>query len=68
MWRGFAVKKGTPEVAVKWYQDLVQKVTDDPEWRKFWEPYGIKVVNYKSDKFNGIVKQDIKEFKEYLGK
>ncbi|RKX81484.1 MAG: tripartite tricarboxylate transporter substrate binding protein [Spirochaetes bacterium] len=68
MWRGFAVKKETPEAAVKWYQDLVQKVTDDPEWRKFWEPYGIKVVNYKSDKFNSMVSQDIKEFKEYLGK
>jgi len=68
MRRGFAVKKETPEAAVKWYQDLVQKVTDDPEWRKFWEPYGIKVVNYKSDKFNSMVSQDIKEFKEYLGK
>ncbi len=68
MWRGFAVKKGTPEEALKWYDDLFTKVTNDPDWRKFWEVGGIKVVYYKKDKFEEIIKNDQKEFEKYLKK
>ena len=35
LWRGLAVKKGTPGNVVKWYDDLFAKVTEDPEWREF---------------------------------
>ena len=38
---------------------MFAKVTDDPEWREFWEPYGIDVVHYKTDKFADIVNADI---------
>ena len=68
MWRGFALQQDVPANAVKWYDDLFAKVTDDPEWREFWEPYGIDVVHYKSDQFGRIVEQDIADFKNYLNK
>ena len=68
MWRGFVVKKGTPEEALKWYNDLFTKVTKDSDWRKFWEIGGIDVVYYKKDKFEQIVKQDAEEFQKYLKK
>ena len=32
MWRGYAVKKGTPAGMIKWFQDLCDKVSADPEW------------------------------------
>ncbi|KKL54970.1 hypothetical protein LCGC14_2260130, partial [marine sediment metagenome] len=48
MWRGFALKKGVPATVVKWYDNLIAKVTKDAEWREFWEPYGIKIVHYKT--------------------
>jgi tripartite-type tricarboxylate transporter receptor subunit TctC len=68
MWRGFAVKKGTPGNVVKWYDDLFAKVTEDPEWREFREPYGIDVVHYTTDKFTDIVNSDIADFANYLSK
>ncbi len=66
MWRGFAVKKGIPEIAKKWYANLFEKVSQDKDWRGFWEPYGIKVTYYGSDKFNEMVKKDLADFKAYL--
>jgi len=68
MWRGFAVKKGTPEYALKWYDDLFKKVTEDPEWREFWEVGGIDLVYYSPEKFEKIIEQDVKDFTVYLKK
>jgi len=68
MWRGFAVKKCTPEYALKWYDDLFKKVTEDPEWRKFWEVGGIDLVYYSIEKFEKIIEQDVKDFTVYLKK
>jgi len=68
MWRGFAVKKGTPEEALKWYDTLFSKVTQDSDWRKFWEVGGIDVVYYKQEKFEKIIKQDAEDFRKYLKK
>lgn len=59
MWRGFAVKKGTPKEAIRWFQDLVDKVTADPEWRKFFYDQAIEVVSYREDKFTPIVRQGL---------
>ena len=67
MWRGFALKKGTPPEALAWYDELFRNVTDDPDWRGFWEKGGIDVVYYGSDKFTQIVNQDAEEFAHYLG-
>jgi putative tricarboxylic transport membrane protein len=66
MWRGFAIKKGIPEEALKFYHDLIAKVTNDPTWRKYIEEAGADPVFYKDDKFKEIVKEDIKDFADIL--
>ena len=66
MWRGFAIKKGIPEEARKFYHDLISKVTNDPTWRKYIEDAGAAPVFYKEDKFKEFVKEDIKDFTEIL--
>lgn len=63
MWRGFAVKAGTPASVVAWYEDLFAKITNDADWKKTYESDGIAVVNWKKDKFNKLVADDLAEAK-----
>ncbi len=67
-WRGFALKKGTPDKVIAWYDDLFDKITADPDWRQFNEKDGMQVVHFKKDRFNSIVQGDIKDFKDYFKK
>ena len=66
MWRGFAMKKGSPEEAMAWWEDLLKKVAADPEWREFLEKDGIDVVDYGRPEFNAQVKKDIEDATHYL--
>lgn len=68
MWRGFALKKGTPPEIVEWYSHLFQKVSADPDWKEFWERGGIDVEFIGGDEFTDIVKQDVETFEYYLTK
>ncbi len=43
----FCSKEGTPEHVITWYEDLFEKVTNDPAWRETYEKDGIDVVNGK---------------------
>lgn len=67
MWRGFAIKQGSPSYALDWYDGLFEKVTADPQWRAFWEQGGIRVDYVKGEQFASIVSQDHEEFSHYLG-
>ena len=66
MWRGFAVKKGTPPEAIAWLQDLVEKVAKDPEWKSFFEEQAIEVVAYNTDEFTRFVKKDLEDAQKYF--
>lgn len=68
MWRGFAIKKGAPEEAYKWWEDLNKKVAKDPEWRNFLVRDGIFVCDWGRDKFNKQVKADIETAQRFLNK
>ncbi|GHS96724.1 hypothetical protein AGMMS50276_15580 [Synergistales bacterium] len=68
MWRGFCVKKGTPEEAMVWWEDLLKKVAADPDWRSFLEPDGIEVVDWGRDKFTEQVKKDVDDSLTYMKK
>lgn len=68
MWRGFAVKKGTPDNIVAWYDALFEKVTQDADWRQFFEKNGMELVHYTRDRFNGMIQSEINDFKAYLKK
>jgi hypothetical protein len=67
MWRGFAVKKGCPDSALVWYDELFQRITADEQWRSFWEDEGMQVVYRGTTEFTPIVHRDREEFQHYLG-
>ncbi|MDR1733007.1 MAG: tripartite tricarboxylate transporter substrate binding protein [Synergistaceae bacterium] len=66
MWRGFCVKKGTPEEAMVWWENLLKKVAADPEWRSYLEADGIEVVDWGREKFTEQVKKDVEDSLLYL--
>ena len=68
MWRGFAVKRGTPPAVLAWYEDLFRRVTGDPEWRALWEKSGIEVLYHGSDRFTATVREDERDFAYYLSR
>ncbi len=66
IWRGFAVKKGTPDAVIAWYDDLFEKVSKDKDWIAAYAPKGNQLVHYTRDKFNKIVEEDYNGYKETL--
>lgn len=68
MWRGFALKKGTPPEIVAWYDDLFKKVTADPDWIRFWAKGGLDVTYLPEPEFSKLVAEDAKVFEYYLKK
>ena len=63
MWRGFAVKKGTPDSVIAWYEDLFEKVTYDPDWIAAYAPQGNVLVNMPREEFNALVLKDYQAYK-----
>ena len=59
MWRGYAVKKGTPEEAIKWWQDLCEKVKNDLDWIEYITSKSYVVQNIGTEEFTAQVKQDM---------
>lgn len=59
MWRGYAVKKGTPAEMIAWWQDLCQKITEDPDWIAFFADKSIAVHNLTTEAFTQQVKDDV---------
>lgn len=66
MWRGFMVKKGIPEEASAFYNDLFEKVNNDPEWQEYVQRGGAVPLFDKADKFLATVQKDQQEFAEVL--
>jgi tripartite-type tricarboxylate transporter receptor subunit TctC len=66
IWRGFAMRKGTPEPVLQWFDDLVRKVHADPDWRSQWENEGINVVYKPAEEFRKVVEADRILFRETL--
>jgi len=59
MWRGYAVKKGTPAEAIAWWQDLCEKVKNDPDWIEYNTNKSYVVQNVGTEEFTAQVKQDM---------
>ncbi len=66
MWRGYAVKAGTPAEFIAWWQDLCEKVTNDPEWIEFFNEKSIVVHNKTSEDFLAELKADMAAHLEVL--
>ena len=66
MWRGYAVKKGTPAEAIAWWQDLCEKVKNDPDWIEYNTNKSYVVQNIGIEEFTAQVKKDAMEHFEIL--
>ena len=66
MWRGYAVKAGTPAEFIEWWQDLCEKITNDPEWIEFFDAKSIVVHNKTSEAFLAELKADMAAHLEVL--
>lgn len=67
MWRGFAVKSGTHENVIAWYDDLFAKVSADQEWIDHFERDGMQIMHQRSEAFNNMINSQIVELERYLG-
>lgn len=68
MWRGFAVRRGVPSAALDWYATLFQQVTDDQDWRAFWERSAIAPVYQGPEAFGRQVHRDRDDFAHQLAR
>ncbi len=66
MWRGFAVRKGTPPDIVAFLEDLLYKVSQDEEWLTFVEANSSVAVFYDHDEFTALVERDGVSSVKYL--
>ena len=66
MWRGYAVKKGTPPEMIAWFQDLVAKITVDPEWIEFNAGSAIAPVAIFTEEFTKTVEETMTETEYFL--
>lgn len=65
MWRGFAIKKGIPEEAQKFYQNLFEQLQANPDWQKHVSAMSIDPVYLGPAPFYDVVETDKKEVAEW---
>ena len=66
MWRGYAVKAGTPEGMIVWFQDLCDKISADPEWIEYMNNQLIAVRTDHTEDFTKIVEDEVSSTIEVL--
>jgi tripartite-type tricarboxylate transporter receptor subunit TctC len=66
LWRGFAVKKGTPDDRVSKITSILKKVTSDSEWKEFLKSNSIQPLNDSADLFAASVQAQIADDKKHL--
>lgn len=66
MWRGFAVRKDTPDAICIWLTDLLHKVSQNPEWTEFVANNSAENVFYEQDEFTALVNRDSHDSLKYL--
>lgn len=66
IWRGFALREGTPEPVRAWYAELIRRVSADPDWVEGWASEGVTLEYRDSERFTRMVARDREEFSYYL--
>ena len=66
MWRGYAVKKGTPPEMIEWFQDLVAKITQDQEWIDFNTANAVSPVAIFTEEFTKTIEETMAENERFL--
>lgn len=68
MWRGYAIKKGTPEKAIKYLSTVLKKVSQDPDWKAYCKDVYSFADYIGPEEFSKNVKIESKETVSYLKK
>ena len=58
MWRGYAVKKGTPAGMITWFQDICDKVSADKEWINYMTGNKLTVLTERTTAFTATVEKE----------
>lgn len=66
IWRGIAVKAGTPDDVVAAIQQAVDKVTSSEEWKKFQQDQLQNSPDWKEEEFTKRVKVDLEQQSKFL--
>ncbi|KAA3662051.1 MAG: hypothetical protein DWQ10_03320 [Calditrichaeota bacterium] len=66
LWRGYAVKRGTPSKVMNFLSDLFEKISADPEWIKFISATSAHPVFFAEDEFSKRVKENQIQARKYL--
>ncbi|WP_209021279.1 tripartite tricarboxylate transporter substrate binding protein [Paracoccus ravus] len=66
IWRGIAVKAGTPDEVVASIQTAIDKVTASEDWKKFQEEQFQDSPNWTEAEFTERTKKDLEEQREFL--
>lgn len=59
MWRGYAVKKGTPSGMITWFQDICDKVSADKEWIDYMAGNKLTVLTERTKAFTVTVEKEV---------
>ena len=59
MWRGYAVKKGTPSGMITWFQDICDKVSADKEWIDYMAGNKLTVLTERTHAFTVTVEKEV---------
>jgi tripartite-type tricarboxylate transporter receptor subunit TctC len=59
MWRGYAVRRGTPPEMIRWFQNLVTQITADPEWISYNAGNAIAPTAIFTTQFREIIQDTI---------
>jgi membrane-associated HD superfamily phosphohydrolase len=66
MWRGFAFKKGVPDVALNYITNVLKKISENDEWKSFCNNIYVVPVFEDEQTFSKRIKQETDETKYYL--
>lgn len=59
MWRGYAVKRGTPSKMISWFQDLCDKVSADQQWIDYMAANKLTVLTDRTEAFTKTVEAEV---------
>jgi tripartite-type tricarboxylate transporter receptor subunit TctC len=57
MWRGYAVRRGTPPAMIDWFQTLIYFVAQNPEWIAYNADFAIAPTAVFTQEFRGIIEE-----------
>jgi putative tricarboxylic transport membrane protein len=60
IWRGLAVRQGTPTAMIEWMEDLILQVSEHPRWLEFNESNAIVPRAVFGDDFRAIVDNTVR--------